>query len=184
MPNSETENAFYFFFNLYFQEISLVIHSSLNDILPTDFLFYYFNILSSVVDLIDFQEIFHFFSIVMLVDLNQYHGTVRVDKKLMVQFVLILFCMILIKTVSFKNILNLIALDCMLSCHVRVSEWIHRSEIWDLSDCNWTRTHNHLVRKRPINHLAKISGCGLEPSCSHLIVLGTVKTNLDNVHAL
>ena len=23
------------------------------------------------------------------------------------------------------------------------------------SDCNWTRTHNHLVHKRTINHLAK-----------------------------
>ena len=22
-------------------------------------------------------------------------------------------------------------------------------------DCNWTRTHNHLVRKRTLNHLAK-----------------------------
>ena len=26
-----------------------------------------------------------------------------------------------------------------------------------LSDCNWTRTHNHLVRKRTINHLAKLA---------------------------
>ena len=24
-----------------------------------------------------------------------------------------------------------------------------------LSDCNWTRTHNHLVHKRKLNHLAK-----------------------------
>ena len=24
-----------------------------------------------------------------------------------------------------------------------------------LSDCNWTQTHNHLVRKRALNHLAK-----------------------------
>ena len=183
MSNSETENLFYFFFNLYFQEISLVIHSSLNNILPTDFLFI-LTYCHQLLIWLTFRRYFISFSLVMLADLNQYHGTVNVDKKLTVQFVLILFCMILIQTVSFKNILNLIALDCMLSCHVRVSEWIHRSEIWDLSDCNWTRTHNHLVRKRPINHLAKISGCGLEPSCSHLIVLGTVKTNLDNVHAL
>ena len=55
----------------------------------------------------------------MLADLNQYHGTVKVDKKLTVQFVLILFCMILIQTVSFTNILNLIALDCMLSSNAR-----------------------------------------------------------------
>ena len=28
------------------------------------------------------------------------------------------------------------------------------AEIWSLSDYNWTRTHNHLVRKRTFNHLA------------------------------
>ena len=55
------------------------------------------------------------------------------------------------------------AFECMfLSCHVRVSELIYT--LWlpecqgtpclkqarnlKLSDCNWTRTHNHLVRKR------------------------------------
>ena len=27
----------------------------------------------------------------------------------------------------------------------------------DLSDCNWTRTHNHLFRKRTLNHLAKLA---------------------------
>ena len=30
-------------------------------------------------------------------------------------------------------------------------------EIWSLSNCTWTRTHNHLVRKRPLNHLAKLT---------------------------
>ena len=25
------------------------------------------------------------------------------------------------------------------------------------SDCNWTRTHNHLVRKQTLNHLAKLT---------------------------
>ena len=24
------------------------------------------------------------------------------------------------------------------------------------SDCNWTRTHNHLLHKRTLNHLAKL----------------------------
>ena len=28
-----------------------------------------------------------------------------------------------------------------------------------LSDCNWTRTHNHLVHKRTLNHLAKLAKC-------------------------
>ena len=32
-----------------------------------------------------------------------------------------------------------------------------RREIWSLSDCNWSRTQNHLVRKRPLNHLATLA---------------------------
>ena len=32
-----------------------------------------------------------------------------------------------------------------------------RCEIWRWSDCNWTRTQNHLVLKRTLNHLAKLA---------------------------
>ena len=32
-----------------------------------------------------------------------------------------------------------------------------RCEIWRSSDCNWTRTQNHLVLKRTLNHLAKLA---------------------------
>ena len=32
-----------------------------------------------------------------------------------------------------------------------------RSKIWSLSDCNWTQTHNQLVHKRTLNHLAKLA---------------------------
>ena len=32
----------------------------------------------------------------------------------------------------------------------------NKHEIWSLSDRNWTRTHNHLVRKWTLNHLAKL----------------------------
>ena len=48
----------------------------------------------------------------------------------------------------------------------------------DLSDCNETRIHNHLVCKQTLNHLAKLFsiylffffffGCGFESRCSHL----------------
>ena len=30
----------------------------------------------------------------------------------------------------------------------------NRRKVWMLSDCNWTRTQNHLVRKGTLNHLA------------------------------
>ena len=32
-----------------------------------------------------------------------------------------------------------------------------RRIIWSLTDCNWTRTQNHLGSKRTINHLAKLN---------------------------
>ena len=48
-----------------------------------------------------------------------------------------------------------------------------RRDIWRLSDCSKTRTHNHLVRKQTFSHLAKLdsfhAGCGFEYCCSHLI---------------
>ena len=31
-----------------------------------------------------------------------------------------------------------------------------RRKIWSLSDCNWTRIHNHFVHKRKLNHLTKL----------------------------
>ena len=34
-----------------------------------------------------------------------------------------------------------------------------------LSDCNWTRTHNHLVHKQTLNHLAKLAYLGKFCSC-------------------
>ena len=33
----------------------------------------------------------------------------------------------------------------------------NRRKIWSLSNCNWTRTQNHLVRKGTLNHLAKLT---------------------------
>ena len=32
----------------------------------------------------------------------------------------------------------------------------NRHKVWTLSDCNWTRTQNHLARKRTLNHLANM----------------------------
>ena len=33
----------------------------------------------------------------------------------------------------------------------------NRREIWSSNDCNCTRTHNHLLRKWTLNHLAKLA---------------------------
>ena len=55
-----------------------------------------------------------------------------------------------------------------LLCNARVSEWIdtlcclnvkellaqNRWDIWSLNDCNRIWIHNHLLRKRTLNHLA------------------------------
>ena len=79
--------------------------------------------------------------------------------------------------------------SALYSC-LNVKKLLARSRrvIWSLSDCNWTR-QNHLVRKRTLNHLAKLtkwlrlaktfwpngwvfvnelSDSGFESSCSHL----------------
>ena len=41
---------------------------------------------------------------------------------------------------------------------IRVSKIIRKEyfKLVSLSDCNWTRTQNHLVLKRTLNHLAKL----------------------------
>ena len=46
----------------------------------------------------------------------------------------------------------------LTSC-LNVKELLARSrrEIWRWSDCNWTRTQNHLVFKRTLSHLAKLA---------------------------
>ena len=58
----------------------------------------------------------------------------------------------------------------------------NKCDIWSLSDCNGIRSHNHLVRKRTLNHLAKLTnwlnggvfvyelnGCGFKFRYSHTI---------------
>ena len=49
--------------------------------------------------------------------------------------------------------------DSTLYSCLNVKELLARSrcESWNLSDCNWTRIQNHLVRKRTLNHLAKLA---------------------------
>ena len=74
--------------------------------------------------------------------------------------------------------------ESRLCSSLNFKEYLARSrrDIRSLSDCNWTRTHNHLVHNRTLNHLAKVvifflncwvfdyelSGCGFKSSCNHL----------------
>ena len=44
-----------------------------------------------------------------------------------------------------------------------------------LSDCNWARTHNHLVHKRTLNHLAKLA---------KLVLVCTVHLTLDAMYLI
>ena len=50
-------------------------------------------------------------------------------------------------------------LNCCLSTRIKlnmnINFFLNTNE--NLSDCNWTRTHNHLVHKRTLNHLAKLA---------------------------
>ena len=72
-----------------------------------------------------------------------------------------------------------------------VKELLARSgrEIWSLSDWNWFRTKNHLVRKWTLNHLAKLAfngwvfiyeprGSGFESSCSQILRLLRARSSL------
>ena len=59
---------------------------------------------------------------------------------------------IIMSRTSFK--VNLYSIVCL-----NVKELLARSRryIWSLSEFNGIRTHNHLVRKRTLNHLAKLA---------------------------
>ena len=67
-----------------------------------------------------------------------------------------------------------------------------RSQVWSLNDCNWTPTQNHWIRKRTLNHLAKLtyelsgselSGSVFESSCSHYIYGADIQLLLYNREA-
>ena len=65
--------------------------------------------------------------------------------------------------------------EYMLYICLNVKELLagNKRDIWSLGDCNGTRVHNHLVLKRTLNHLAKLTeptGCGFESRSSHLKV--------------
>ena len=72
----------------------------------------------------------------------------------------------------------------LYSC-LKVKEILARSrhEIWSLSDCNWTWTHNQLVHKRTLNHLAKLAKSYLYGAFDCMIVSCHVRV-LESIHTL
>ena len=56
--------------------------------------------------------------------------------------------------------------DSVVSLNVKELLAQIRREIWSLSDCNCTRTHNHLVHERTLNHLAKLTNENCLLNCS------------------
>ena len=62
--------------------------------------------------------------------------------------------------------------ESTLYSSMNVKELLARNKrkIWSLSDCNWTRIYNHLVRKGKPNHLAKLAEW-LSFVCEYLFVL-------------
>ena len=62
-------------------------------------------------------------------------------------------------TVCFYHVTYEFESESTLCSCLNVKELLvrRRRNIWILSDCNGTRTHNNLVRKRTLNHLAKLA---------------------------
>ena len=61
-------------------------------------------------------------------------------------------------TVCYYHVTYAFQTESTLCSYLNVKERLARSrhEIWSLSDCNWARTHSHLVHKQTLNHLAKL----------------------------
>ena len=71
----------------------------------------------------------------------------------------LLLSLLLLLTVCSCHVTSVFQSECTLYSCLNVKEHLARSrrEIWSLSDCNWTRTQNHLVRKWTHNDLAKLA---------------------------
>ena len=78
----------------------------------------------------------------------------------------VLICTVNLTVCSYYVMYTFESESILYSC-LNVKELLAQSrrEIWSLSDCNGTWIHNHLVRKRTLNHLAKEQGVGQGISC-------------------
>ena len=62
-------------------------------------------------------------------------------------------------TVCSNHIMYAFQSESTLYSSLNVKELLarNRHKIRTSSDCNWTRTHSHLVHKQVLNHLAKLA---------------------------
>ena len=62
-------------------------------------------------------------------------------------------------TACSSHVTNVFQSESALRSCLHVKELLARSrrKIWSLSDCNWTRSQNHLVHKLTFNHLTKLA---------------------------
>ena len=62
-------------------------------------------------------------------------------------------------TVSFYHVTYIFQSESTLYSCLNVKELlaVNRCETWSLSDCNWTQSHNHLVQKWTLHHLATLA---------------------------
>ena len=117
----------YFLFGLRRRKFSLLLQTILIDLYPSIFL-----VLLTCIPVMNFQ----------------YH-------KICIPFQPFLNCM----TVCSYHVTYTFQTESTLYSCLMAKELLTRSrrEIWSLSDCNWTRTHNHLVYNRTVNHLVKLA---------------------------
>ena len=69
-----------------------------------------------------------------------------------------LICMVHVTVCSYHAVYMFQSESTLYSC-LNVKEFLawSRHGIWSLSDCNWPQTHNHLVCKWTLHHLAKLA---------------------------
>ena len=70
----------------------------------------------------------------------------------------VLICVVHL-TVCYYHVTSAFQSESTLCSCLNIKELLmwNKRDIWSLSDCNWTRIHNHLVWKRTLNHLAKLA---------------------------
>ena len=105
-----------------------------------------------------------------LVMCTQYFGRVNRER----------FTKIINKTVCSYHVTYAFQSESTLYSCLNVKEVLARNRciIWSLSDCNWTRTQNHLACKWAFNHLDKL----MIECCNHIIKKDFLKAISDKIN--